>query len=391
MIAGLPVISAAGQKTNANSKYAIVHNFVGGNDGLYPYGGLILDSSGNLYGTTLEGGGTGNYGVVFEIKNGVYEKVLHEFGAGTDGQYPFAGVVRDSQGNLYGSTNAGGTYGGGAVYEISASGTESVLYNFTGGTDGNTPDAAPTLGTDGRIYGTTRLGGAYNFGTVYAVDTTGTESVIHDFLGNNGVDGGDPWGGVVSDGNGTLYGMTFYGGIMTCPSDYLTGCGVIYKVTETGNETVLYAFTDTKDGLYPAGDLVRDSAGNLYGVDQGQGKGDHSKYGAIFKLDPTGKLTVLHNFTGGWAGQTPWGGLTIDANGNLYGTTANGGGAACFLGCGTVFEFSNTGKFTVLHRFKSFPDGANPQGKMVIDGSGNLYGTTMNGGEGGGVVFKITP
>ncbi|MGA9529494.1 MAG: choice-of-anchor tandem repeat GloVer-containing protein [Terriglobales bacterium] len=391
-------ITAAAQSRSATTNFTVLHAFVGGNDGESPYAGLIFDSAGNLYGTTLEGGApTGCCGTIFKITPGGNESILHSFGTGTDGKYPYGGLLLDSAGNLYGTTNGGGTsgsacnnYGCGTVFVLSPNGKEKVLYNFTGGADGASPDAALTRGLDGRFYSTTYLGGIYDWGTVFAVDTKGTETVVHDFNGADS-DGGDVYGGLISDAAGNFYGMTFGGDNPACLPGFDLGCGVIYKVTETGQETVLYAFTGQKDGFWPAGGLVSDSAGNLYGTAQGEGTGYPSRFGSIFKLAPNGKLTVLHRFSGGAGGADPWAGLVRDAAGNLYGTTSNGGNTSCYDGCGTVFALSPTGRFSILHHFTGGEDGANPEGTLLLDPAGNIYGTASDGGASReGVVFKIT-
>jgi uncharacterized repeat protein (TIGR03803 family) len=394
LVTSAPVLSQSAQP-----QFTVLHSFQGGDDGAFPgYGALTFDAAGNLYGTTTQGGNgggscSGGCGTVYEIDTGGQESILYRFsGQDNDARYPYGSLFRDSQGNFYGTSWGGGTsgnacfnYGCGTVWSLSASGQEKVLYNFTGQADGATPTAGLTPGTDGRLYSTTHIAGVYNWGTVFAIDKTGSQSDIHNFDGATG-GGGNPWGGLVRDASGTLYGMTFGGGGANTTCGEL-GCGVIYKISETGTETVLYRFTGQEDGKWPAGNLVRDSSGNLYGTSQG----GTLLWGAIFKLDPAGNFTVLHSFTGGAGGGDPWAGLVHDASGRLYGTTLGGGGSACFpYGCGTVFVLEASGSFHVLHRFTGGADGWAPSGALLLDG-GNLYGTAGNGGAASsGVVFKIS-
>jgi uncharacterized repeat protein (TIGR03803 family) len=301
-------------------------------------------------------------------------------------------LVRDSSGNLYGTTFGGGTsgtacnnYGCGTVFMLDAAGQETVLYSFTGGVDGATPLAGVVRDTAGSLYGTTHLGGVYNWGTVFVVDQSGNETVLHSFDGLTG-DGGDAYGGLILDSAGALYGTTQGPGLEM-------GCGTVFQITTTGTENVLYAFTGYADGNTPSGNVVRDNAGNLYGTSQP--RPTPTGGGTIFRLDPTGKFAVLHTFTGGAGGADPFAGLIHDSAGNLYGTTyQGGGGATCqtyFGGCGTAFEFSHAGKFTVLHIFTGGKDGGWLLAPLVIDAKGNLYGTANIGGVGDGTVFKITP
>ena len=160
-------------------------------------------------------------------------------------------------------------------------------------------------------------------------------------------------------------------------------------MTETGDETVLFAFDGKTNGFWPGGNLTRDSAGNLYGTNQGMGKGYPSRYGTIFKLDPAGNLTILHRFTGGKGGIDDWSGVVRDASGNLYGTTLNGGEGTCDDGCGTVFVLDSLGRFRILHEFTGGADGGFPSATLLLDAAGNLYGTAQQRGLGDGVVFKI--
>jgi uncharacterized repeat protein (TIGR03803 family) len=363
--------------------FKVLHQFKSGFGGINPEAGVVLDATGNLYGTTLNDGALAS-GTVFKLSAGGKEKVLYSFaGIGGDGAFPYYGsLVRDSSGNLYGTTDQGGTYdqvclfGCGTVFKIDASGKETVQYRFTGANgDGYGPFQGLVRDSSGNLYGTTLFGGAGGSGTVFEVDPTGKETVVYSFTGS--ADGGLPGSGLIRDAKGNLYGTTSSGG-----SSF---AGTVFTVDPSGHETVLYSFLDSTDGGVPEAGLIRDSAGNLYGTTL---LGGTASQGTVFKLDPSGTETVLYSFTGGADGGSPSeGSLLRDSAGNLYGTTPQGG-ASDF---GVVFKLAPTGKFTVLHSF-SGRDGKIPYGTLVRDKAGNLYGTTYEGGAfGGGVVFKIAP
>jgi uncharacterized repeat protein (TIGR03803 family) len=206
-------------------------------------------------------------------------------------------------------------------------------------------------------------------------------------------DGGNLLQGVILDSAGNLYGETFGGGLQSCTFGFGDiGCGVIYEMTTTGKETILYHFSaGSANGFNPEGEYVLlDSSGNIYATDSGAGRGSPSGLGNIFMLDTAGNFTVLHAFTGGLGGVGSVASLIADPLGNLYGTSDFGGGTACNQGCGIVFELATDGTFTTLHSFTGGADGRNPWG-LVMDGSGNLYGTTLAGGVGNGTVYEITP
>ena len=279
------------------------------------------------------------------------------------------------------------------VFKLDPSGNETVLYNFTGGADGGGPSAGVVRDTDGNLYGTTAYGGdlsacgGHACGVVFKLDPTGHETVLYSFTGG---DGQTPLADLVRDKNGNLYGTTRDGGAF--------GYGVVFKVDPTGNETVLYSFTGGADGAHPWAGVVRDENGNLYGTAGGGGAFGH---GVVFEVDPTGKETVLYSFTGGTDGGFPYGGLVRDKQGNLYGTTAYGGDQMdpCDGLCGVVFKLDPTGKETVLYSFHGGADGADPMAGLFRDKNGNLYGTASSGGDFSGycgifgscgVVFKIT-
>jgi uncharacterized repeat protein (TIGR03803 family) len=381
----LPV--AASQAAGAQTyTYSVVYSFAGApNDGSDPTAGLVLDGQGNLYGTTYAGGSAG-YGTVFKLDPTGKESVLHSFAGlgGGDGANPYAGLALDAQGDLYGTTANGGDAacrkgGCGTVFKVDASGNETVLYSFRlAGKDGAFPRADLLLDAQGNLYGTTFRGGAHGTGTVFTVDTTGNEAALFSFNEFSGV-GDSPHAGLIWGAQGSLYGTTELGGCR-CPS----GFGTIFTVDTFGNETVLYRFGGSPDGANPLARLVLDAQGNLYGTTW---RGGTSGDGTVFRLDASGKETVLYSFTGK-SGLAPYGDLVLDSAGNLYGTTTRGGAHSL----GTVFKVDAVGNETVLHSFTGKNgDGAVPYAGLAMDSQGNLYGTTSRGGARGfGTVFKLT-
>jgi uncharacterized repeat protein (TIGR03803 family) len=314
--------------------------------------------------------------------------VLYSFTGTTDGANPWAGLIEDGAGNLYSTTAFGGASGGGVVFMLDATATETVLYSFTGGTDGAWPFGGLVRDEAGNLYGTTSIGGdlSCSCGTVFKLDPTGKVTALHTFTGYP-VDGAFPWA-VVSDKAGNLYGTTSSGGAY--------GDGIVFNLDPTGKEALLHTFTGGPDGSFSLGDLILDGAGNLYGTTFYGGRGCGVGCGEVFKLSKTDKLTLLHSFTGTPDGQGPHAGVIRDAAGTLYGTTSFGGAH----GWGTVFKLDKTGTETVLHSFTGGADGGRTRGSgLVRDAAGNLYGTTFSGGSGScqgssygagcGVVFKV--
>ena len=349
----------------------VLHAFTGGSDGGSPQAGLIADSEGNLYGTTAYGGASRYGGTVFELTppataGGAWtETVLYAFTGGSDGGTPVAGVIADSKGNIYGTASVGGSLslckprwpwhgvaGCGTVFKLSppatAGGawTETVLYAFTGGSDGATPYAGVIADSKGNLYGTTNAGGASNAGTVFELTppaTAGgawTETLLHTFMG--GSNGGLPQAGVIADSKGNLYGTTAYGGA--------SNAGTVFELTPPATaggawtETLLHAFTGGRDGGFPQAGLIADSKGNLYGT---TAYGGASKIGTVFKLSPPATAggawteTVLSSFNYS-DGANPVASLIVDSEGILYGTTSGGGVSCPYVGCGTVFELTDT-------------------------------------------------
>ncbi len=357
-------------------------------DGSNPRADLVMDTAGNLYGTTLYGG-TSGVGTVFELSPSGTETVLHSFAAShTDGHYPYAGLLMDTTGNLYGTAQSGGAKGLGTVFKLSPNGTETLLYSFcvlAACADGYHPRAGLIMDTKGNLYGTTFDGGAYDAGAVFELSPSGTETVLHSFCQQTGCpDGYYPQAGLVMDTNGNLYGTTLYNGAY--------GGGTVFKISSDGTATTFYNFctaTGCKNGRYPQAGLILDTNGNLYGTTYGGGA--YGK-GTVFELSPSGAETVLHSFcarTGCSDGSHPRADLVMDTAGNLYGTTYYGGTNSV----GTVFKLSPNGTETVLHSFAANgSDGTHPYAGLVTDTMGNLYGTTYSGGANGyGTVFKVTP
>jgi len=329
-------------------------------------------------------------------------KVLHTFKIRTDGAFPAAGVTRDAERNLYGTTFGGGAHKNGTVFKLSNTGKETLLYSFTGGADGGGPESGVVRDAEGNFYGTTSYGGDLSCpstpvgsgcGVVFKLSTIGKETVLYTFKG--GTDGAEPQAGVIRDAEGNLYGTASYGGDLSESECQGSGCGVVFKVSATGKETVLYSFTGGSDGGGPVQGVIRDEKGNIYGTTYVGGyKCQYTGCGVVFRLSKTGKETVLYSFTGGTDGANPWSGVIRDGEGNLYGTTSRGGHlAGCSgSGCGTVFRLSKTNEEIVLYSFKLGTDGGVPQAGVIRDAEGNLYGTTSGGGNqssGAGVIFKV--
>jgi uncharacterized repeat protein (TIGR03803 family) len=344
--------------------------------GAYPATGVVEDSSGNLYGTAVEGGASSN-GVVYEVSSSGTETVLYNFTGSTDGGSPFAPVIRDSQGNLYGTTVEGGTDSCGVVFKVDTAGTETVLHSFTGGTaDGCQPYQGLIMDAKGNLYGTTFAGGAYNEGMVFKLTAKGTETLLHSFEGE-GSDGGYPvFGHLLMDKAGHLYGLTESGGS--------SNKGVLYKLTARGEETILYNFAGgSSDGCEPYGSVAMDKAGNLYGTTVFCGA---YNYGTIWKVSKKGKETILHNFAGGSPdGCNPQAGVVLDSKDNIFGDT----GFCGAYGYGTVWKVSKKGLLTLLHSF-DYSDGYFPDGELLRTAKGELFGTTYMGGtDGYGTVWQI--
>lgn len=371
--------------------FTVLHVFTGGSDGGQPYlGHLALDKKGNLRGNAAGGGDTicnppYGCGVIFKLHPSGKETVSYTF-TGPDGAEPYLGTVVDATGNTYGITEYGGSgacgggmgpSGCGTVFKQERNGKETVLYSFAGSPDGSIPGPGLIRDAAGNLYGTTELGGTSADGTVFKVDPTGKETVLHSF---SGTDGKFPIAGLVRDRVGNLYGTTLMGGAF--------GNGTVFKVDTTGKESVLHSFADgTTDGQDPFAGLVLSAAGNLYGTTV---FGGAFGYGTVFRVNRhTGAEKVLYSFAGASTdGSDPYAELVMDTAGNLYGTTWNGGA----FSAGTIFKLNTTThQETVLHSFTG-TDGKLIYGALVRDAAGNLYGTALAGGTFDyGTVFRLTP
>jgi len=385
--------------------FTLVYSFEDPPDGAFPAGSLVVNGTYG-YGTTYDGGAYGHqnngsgYGTIFKMTPTGKETLVYSFAGAPDGANPSGALARDSSGNIYGTTRQGGTCGEftgdcGTVFKLDSAGNESVLYSFQAGTtDAENPGSGVTLDAAGNLYGPAG-GGAHGQGAIFKIDASGQETVFYSF-GTNPNDGTYPYGPLILDAAGNIYGVTQEGG--ACNSS-----GTIFKIDPAGNETTLYTFCGGATGATPSGPLVRDGSGNLYGI-TGQGgdfscpAGDGTGCGTIFELSSAGQMTVLHAFQGGAtdgaeeAGIGLGGGLglTHDSAGNLYGATPSGGSGNT-AGDGTVFELGESG-YRVLHIFTGGDnDGSTPLAPLLWI-SGSLYGTATSGGaSSNGTVFKLTP
>ena len=319
-------------KWTKTGKMVILHSF-SGLDGNFPSAGLVRDPAGNLYGTTILGGDL-DLGTVFKLDRTGTETVLHSFTGGftgeEQGQNPYTSLVLDAAGNVYGTTFNGGDltcYGAGGlgcgvIFEVDTKGVFTVLHVFTGvPDDGSTPAGGVVLDSDANLYGTTQLGGAFNFGTVFKIDSSGTETILHNFKWPNGI---LPKTGLTVGAGSILYGTTYEGGDTACGQAYWDrGCGTVFKINVATGKLARYSFPGGASGAFPASDLVRDAAGNLYGTTDFGGD-PVCNCGNVYKLDKNGVETVLHNFTQADLAGYPRA-LYVDDAGNVYGVASQGG------------------------------------------------------------------
>ena len=323
--------------------------------------------------------------------NGQRLQVAYSFRDVPDGANPFQSpLVLDNSGSLYGTSLHGGTGSNGTVFKVTRTGKESVLYRFAAGAKGWAPSPESGVIRDeaGNLYGTEAFSGPQQKGSVFKLGPAGKFTILHDFTGSG--DGDAPSGGLVRDASGNLYGTASGGGdLQGCGN----GCGTVFKLDSSGKFTVLYTFTGGGDGGIPTGSLVLDSAGNLYGTTLGGGA---FSQGTVFMLTNTGQERSLYSFTatGQSDGMEPAAGLVRDSSGTLYGTTFYGGGGSCFdgfnPGCGTVFKIDKSGTFSVLHSFTGGDDGGWSTAALALDSKGNLYGTASGAGRfGAGTLFSI--
>lgn len=377
--------------------YSVIHSFAGGpTDGAFANGELIQDAAGNLYGTTSEGG-TYNDGTVFKLDPGGAVTILHSFDFADDGVQPEGGLLRDTEGNLYGTTSQGGHGGHGTVFKLDSDNLFRTLYSFKGGSDGGGPRSR-LVTINGDVYGTTVYGGdlsgcgSSGCGTIFKVSGS-TETVLYSFTG--GADGANPQG-LIRDAAGNLYGVAESGG---------SGAGTVWKLDTNNVFSSLYTFTGGSDGGTPQGRLVRDEVnGNLRGVTW-IGGDPSCNCGVVFSVDASGHETVIHKFFGYGGSGLPFVGV-LDVGGILYGTTSQGGDLDCNndtkpKGCGALYQIGKTGQYTVLHGFAGSSAGDayyNILGGLSLGTDGSIYGATFFGGTGTcrgypgcGTIFKYTP
>jgi uncharacterized repeat protein (TIGR03803 family) len=417
VVSGMPVPAHPSQ-----AKETVIYNQQG--NAANPESDLIADRNGVLYGTASSDGG-GGYGAVFSLtppapgQTDWTEKILYEFQGGSDGIYPITGLTPDGHGGFFGTTAEGGggpcvsfvEPGCGTVFHLmppadgQTNWSETVLYSFQGGSDGNLSDARLLLDdATGALYGVTYFGGPWNAGTVFAVmppaqgQTNWTEAVLYSFTG--GADGGFPFAYLITEANGALYGTTTAGGPL--------GCGTVFQLVPPAQgqtnwtETVLYGFGGytSGDGGSPDAGLVADASGNFYSTTASGGT--HYNAGTVFELSPpsgdqsTWTETILYNFTGGKDGGFPTADIIMDGNGAIYSTTSAGGTS----NNGTVFKLSppGTGQTAwtekVLYSFKGSPDAYYPTSGLTVGKVGTktvLFGDTLDGGDDdNGAVYEIT-
>ncbi|PSR54632.1 hypothetical protein AHMF7605_14510 [Adhaeribacter arboris] len=417
-------------KVSPAGAVTVLHQFDYNTTGGYPKGSLVKGADGNLYGMTGSGG-PGSYGNIFKITPNGTLTVIKNFSYSTDGAKPNGHLIVAKDGNFYGLTYSGGTYGYGTIFKMTPGGTYTVLRSLDYTTDGGNAYGSLVQGKDGNFYGMTYWGGTYKYGTIFKITSTGSFTVLRHLQpadgiypqGNNLVAatdgnlygmlprGGDnysgtifkittkgaftviqhldvkkgtnPLGSLAQSTDGALYGMTYYGGT--------NGNGTIFKITTSGTLTVLYNFAKSPDGIlpapdgaHPAGDLFRNSDGNFYGLTFEGGK---NRFGTIFKITPSGTFTVLNSLNGGSQGNAPYESVVLAKDGAYYGTTSTGG----TYNQGTIFKYcGNT--YTVLRSLNKNTDGSAPLGSLIQGTDGNFYGMASEGGtNGAGTIFRITP
>jgi uncharacterized repeat protein (TIGR03803 family) len=390
MLAALWLFAPASQieaQTDSVTTFTTLHSF-SGTDGKLPFAGLVQATNGNLYGTTYFGGSK-NDGEVFQVTTSGTLKTLHSFCSKarcTDGEYSYAVPVQGIDGNFYGTTYLGGSKGNGTVFKVTPSGTLTTLHSFDG-TDGSQPLAGLVSASDGNFYGTTYIGGTHNEGSIFKITPTGAFTTLHSFCSETAcADGQNPFASLIQATDGDLYGTPLAGGAH--------GDGTVFKISPGGTFTTFHSFCSQSgclDGEFPQTGLVQATNGNLYGTTI---LGGHHGSGTIFEISLSGALTTLYSVCSQSDcpdGNYLYAGLTQGTDGNLYGIMQVGGAH----GSGTIFKITVSGTLTTLYSFCSQPgcaDGQYPAGALVQDTNGNLYGTTGDGGvHGDGTVFSIAP
>jgi uncharacterized repeat protein (TIGR03803 family) len=396
VFAAVSVLSGAAAASSTN----VIYSFAGGNDGEYLDTDLVMDASGNIYGSSVQGGTFGG-GTVWQLSpsgTSWTHTVLYNFTGSKDGGEPYKGVTLDPAGNLYGTAVTGGTGscegGCGVAYKLTRSGgvwKQTVIHYFSGGADGSGPGSGLAIDPLGNLYGMTPTGGAFGLGVIYVLQPQSDGSyrlhVLHSFTGGDDGSSGSA-GRLIFDREGNLYGVTTVGGA--------NGDGVIFELARSsaGFKLIpLYAFRDQPDGALPYGGLIWGKDGSLYGTTYYAGANDQ---GTVYQLTNSSGAwteTVLYNFKGGSDGSSPIGALVSDAAGNLYGTTSDGGSGCA---CGVVFKVSHrsNGSWaeTVPYRFTGAPDAGFAYNGMIRGPDGNFYGATVHGGPtNDGAIYQFTP
>jgi uncharacterized repeat protein (TIGR03803 family) len=349
-----------------------------GSDGAFPQATLALAADGNFYGTTPFGGATG-CGNVEELSTSGNVTSLFNFDC-TDGQLPYLGVIRGRDGNFYGVTSFWGSNGmGGTIFEVTANGELTTLYNFcskTNCSDGSTSYSELTQAFDGNFYGATSAGGQNGQGTIFRITPGGKLTTLYSFcLQKNCIDGSAPFGRLAQAFDGNFYGTTWTGGV--------SNQGTVFSITREGKLTTLYSFcsaANCTDGAAPMAGLMQGSNGHFYGTTS---SGGTDNKGTVFEITPEGRLTILHSFTG-VDGAEPYAAVLVEgAEGNFYGTTYTGGASTTYGFGGTIYRMTPSGELTTLYSFcaeQGCVDGRGPIGGLTLGADGDFYGTTAFGG-----------
>jgi uncharacterized repeat protein (TIGR03803 family) len=345
-----------------------VVSLAGGDAGALPYAPIVQGTDGGFYGTTSEGG-TSSEGTAFKVTASGAISTLLSF-TGNNGAIPYAGFFLGHDGSFYAAAASGGTSDNGTLFKMTSTGLLTTLTRFDGN-NGSLPVAGLVQATDGNFYGTALEGGDYGLGTIFRMAASGALTTLVSF---NDYDGGNPSSALIQGSDGDLYGTTEDDGAYTW--------GTVFKMTPSGNFTNLYSFTGGDDGGSPVPGLVQAADGNYYGTTYLQGA---DGFGTVFEITSSGVLTTRYTFTGGVDGGNPWGGLFAAADGNLYGTTQDGG----TYGFGTVFRIAPAGSLTTVAQFDGYL-GAYASAALIQATDGNLYGTTLGGGlYDDGVVYRL--
>jgi uncharacterized repeat protein (TIGR03803 family) len=350
-----------------------LHSFTTGNAPSSVTSAIIQGGDGAFYGTTVHGG-TSDSGTVFEVDSAGVLTTLHSFmptTGGPEGAFPSAGLFQGGDGSFFGTTPSGGTASGGTVFKRNPAGVLTTVHSLVGSVDGSAPSGGVVQATDGNLYGTA-TGGASGYGSVFRVNpASGALTRLHAFAG--GADGIYPVAGVIQGSDGSFYGTTAFGGI--------GNRGTVFKIDADGSFTTLHRFSSSFDGANPYGPLAEGVDGSLYGTTMGP-----SGHGTIFKIDPSGGFSTVHRFPGGIKGGAPQTGLFRADDGSFYGTTSVGGA----YGAGTVFRLDPSGTVATMYQFTGKTDGSYP-GRVIVASDGKLYGTTPSGGPtGGGTLFRLS-